>query len=167
MSELISKVNAVIDAISDNMSLKQALEISQLKAKQFFRVISESPTLEALYIRAQHARTELMADEIIEITDTEPDPNRARVRADARKWYASKLQPSKFGDRLDLNVNQTVDVGSALAEARKRALLTHSTPTDQFTQAIDVTPNIDTQTTEDNSVETRDADINEMEDLLK
>ena len=60
-------------------------------------------------------------DEIIDIADTEIDPQRARNRIDARRWYASKMKPDKFGDRIDLNINAVVDVSSALLEARQRA----------------------------------------------
>lgn len=38
-----------------------------------------------------------------------------------RHWMASKLIPKVYGDKLDVNVTQTIDIGSALAEARARA----------------------------------------------
>ena len=34
------------------------------------------------------------------IADTDPDPNRARVRIDARKWWAAKVNPKKYGERV-------------------------------------------------------------------
>ena len=54
------------------------------------------------YARAREEQADFYADEITEIADTEPDPNRARVRVDARKWVASKLKPKKYGEKLDL-----------------------------------------------------------------
>lgn len=56
-----------------------------------------------MYARAREAQADTFVDEIIHIVDTEPDPNRARVRMDARKWHASKHAPKKYGDKLDLN----------------------------------------------------------------
>ena len=57
------------------------------------------------YARAREAQADTLADEITEIADTEPDPNRARVRVDARKWIASKLKPKRYGDRIDVEVS--------------------------------------------------------------
>ena len=54
------------------------------------------------YRRAREAQADFYADEMIEIADTEKDPNKARVRLDARKWVSSKLKPKKYGDKLDM-----------------------------------------------------------------
>lgn len=54
------------------------------------------------YTRAREEQAESYADEIIDIADTEPDANKARVRVDSRKWVVSKLLPKKYGDKLDL-----------------------------------------------------------------
>jgi hypothetical protein len=52
------------------------------------------------YTRARDNQADTYADEIVDIADTEPDANKARVRVDARKWVASKLKPKKYGDKL-------------------------------------------------------------------
>lgn len=54
------------------------------------------------YARAKAAAAERQAEEIIEIADTEPDVNRAKVRIDARKWVAAKLVPKKYGERREI-----------------------------------------------------------------
>ena len=74
------------------------------------------------YARARVDQADTYADEIVEIADTEPDPNRARVRVEARKWTASKLRPQAYGDRIDLNVQGSLDLRAVLAgaEARRR-----------------------------------------------
>ncbi len=46
---------------------------------------------------------DLMVEDLVHIADTDHDPNRARVRIDARKWVASKLAPKKYGERLDVS----------------------------------------------------------------
>lgn len=62
----------------------------------------EDATFAAHYTRAREEQADFYADEIIEISDTEEDANKARVRIDARKWVAGKLRPKKYGDRIDL-----------------------------------------------------------------
>jgi len=59
------------------------------------------PGLVERYARARKAQAEGYADEIVEIADTAHDRDSsaaAKVRADARKWVAAKLLPSKYGD---------------------------------------------------------------------
>lgn len=53
-----------------------------------------------LYARAREDRAELIADDVIAIADTEEDPNKARVRIDARKWAAAKLNPRTYSEKL-------------------------------------------------------------------
>lgn len=51
------------------------------------------------YAHAREQQALRWADEIVGISDAEDDPRRAQVRIDARKWVASKLLPSTYGDR--------------------------------------------------------------------
>jgi hypothetical protein len=81
------------------------------------------------YTRARDAQADFLAEEILEIADdgsndfmtiTKGDKtyevenkevtNRSRLRVDARKWIASKLKPKKYSERIDLNVDQTIEV---------------------------------------------------------
>lgn len=124
--DYLAKANAVIEELAaGDSTLKKLFEKHGIGATKFFRLTRENPNLGMAYAHAQHSRAEMQVDEINEIADTETDANRARVRIDARKWVASKLKPEKFGDRIDLNVNGTVDIRGALAEAAKRAALSN------------------------------------------
>lgn len=54
------------------------------------------------YERARDAQADVLADEILDISDgdsDDADPQRDRLRVDARKWVASKLKPKKYGDK--------------------------------------------------------------------
>lgn len=53
-----------------------------------------------MFNEAMRDRAHLLVDEIIEIADTDPDPKRARVRVDTRKWAAARYLPNFYGDRL-------------------------------------------------------------------
>jgi hypothetical protein len=64
--------------------------------------------------RAREAQAEHYADEIIEIVDTDPDPVRARIRMDARKWVSSKLAPRKYGDKIETENKTTVTTDDPL-----------------------------------------------------
>ena len=92
------------------------------------------------YARAREQQAELYAAEIIALSDTpvearkvviKPDGSeeitigdavdRTRLQIDARKWYASKLAPKKYGDKLQTEITGTLDIASVVDAARKRA----------------------------------------------
>lgn len=54
------------------------------------------------YERARKAQADAFADEIVHIADTEVDPQKARVRIDARRWVAGKQRPKKYGDKVNM-----------------------------------------------------------------
>ena len=62
------------------------------------------------YARAKQAQADMIADDILYIAEHEPDVNRARLMVDARKWYAGKLKPKKYGDIKQLDVSGGVDI---------------------------------------------------------
>lgn len=114
------KAEAVIQSCYGN-SLKISLEIHGVKSQNFFKLLSEVPSLDEEYTRAQHARSEMFMDQMIEIADDkEIDPNRARNMIQVRQTYAAKMKPNKFGERIDVNLNQQIDIRGALDEARSR-----------------------------------------------
>lgn len=91
------------------------------------------------YARAREAQADYYAEQIIAISDEETATTkmegedgpvevvfdstavaRNRLRVDARKWYASKVAPKKYGDKQEVVHSGQVDIANALAEARGR-----------------------------------------------
>lgn len=84
----------------------------------------------AAYRLAVEERAEVMFEEIIEIADDTTDDvvegedgtskanhaavQRSRVRIEARKWSLSKMQPKKYGNKLDVDATVDLDPLSAL-----------------------------------------------------
>lgn len=91
------------------------------------------------YARAREVQADVLADEILRIADT-PQIGRKtkidadgdeevtegdmiehrRLQVDARKWYASKLAPKKYGDKQQIEHSGTVSIADALREAKAR-----------------------------------------------
>lgn len=90
------------------------------------------------FARAREVRAETFADQIVEIADTEEDPQRARVRVDARKFVASKLLPRIYGD------NQRVEVEHGVSQTAARVLMELTQRANERkrldAKVIDVTP---------------------------
>lgn len=122
------KAFKIIERLYTGIALRRALEGSPREMRLFFDLVEKDVELLRKYSAAQQARAEILADEIVDIADTEPDPNRARVMVEARKWYASKMQPNKYGDRIDLNVSGAIDITAAIDAARSRVMLPMSDP---------------------------------------
>lgn len=75
------------------------------------------------YTRAREAQADFYADEIADIADHEEDPDKARIRIDARKWAAGKLKPKVYGDRLQLDADVNVNLSEQQLESRLAQLL--------------------------------------------
>ncbi len=78
------------------------------------------PGFREAFQRAQEKRADSLVDEIPDIADNEPDPQRARNKMDARKWFAGVVKPREYGPRLDLQVTEKADIAGARDEARRR-----------------------------------------------
>jgi len=76
------------------------------------------------YARARQDQADFLAEEIVQIADdgsndtylTEDGPKtnqdviaRSRLRVDARKWYASKLAPKKYGEKVEATHTGAID----------------------------------------------------------
>jgi hypothetical protein len=113
---------ACIKAVFEGESVVDFLRDVGLEPQTFYDTLKKYPDLQDAYADAKRFRAEILANEIVKIADTEDDPQKARNRIQARQWFASKVAPRDWGDRMDINITQTIDIGSALADARARAL---------------------------------------------
>ena len=98
------------------------------------------------YARARELQADFYADSIISIADdglndsyvddegnkrTDQDViARSRLRVDARKWYASKLAPKKYGDKVQTEISGALSVRSAteLTDDQLAAIAAASSP---------------------------------------
>ena len=72
------------------------------------------PAFAEAYARAREDQQDTFAAQIIDISDTETDPKRARNRIDARKWHAAKTAPRKYGDKIEIDA--TIEHNSGPSE---------------------------------------------------
>jgi hypothetical protein len=94
----------ICDRIVDGESLRSICRDEKMPSrKTFFQWVNNNETLGNQYARAKSDQQDTYVEQIIEIADTEPDPNKARVRIDARKWHAGKLAAKKYGDKIGID----------------------------------------------------------------
>ena len=105
----------------------------------FFQARQHDPVFNQEFMLARQEGINTCVDRLDTIHEEHPDPQVMRVVSDNIKWKASKLNPAIYGDRLDLNVNHTVDIGGALKEAKQRASFRSLSGGEEDTNIIDIT----------------------------
>ena len=112
---------AIADEICDKIASGKSLRaICGVERDDFipgqttvYRWLRENEDFAKQYAHARELQAETLVDEIIEIADSPNatanpktgeaeirDPQRDRLRIDARKWFASKVAPKKYGDKI-------------------------------------------------------------------
>ena len=112
-----------------------------LSPRTFYEWIEADTELAHRYTRAREVQADLLADEIVQISDDSTGDttvdhfgneienrefvSRSRLRIDARKWVAAKLKPKKYSERMDVTSNgeaiKQVDLSALVAGFMKDA----------------------------------------------
>lgn len=118
--EIESKFNDIINLIQDDgMSLRKALSQGNMPSSQTFYIwLEEDEVKSKQYTRACGKRADTIFEEILDIADESHSDKkiledgrevvdneivqRSRLRIDARKWMLSKMNPKKYGDKVDV-----------------------------------------------------------------
>jgi hypothetical protein len=110
--------NKILIEIESGRALRKILkEDDNMPSTQtFYKWIDEDAEKSKQYARACEVRADAIFDDIIDIADDSSRDKkviqsgevidsefvaRSRIRIDARKWIASKLNPKKYGDKID------------------------------------------------------------------
>jgi len=123
-------VAELLDRIADGASLRTVCAQDDMPSRQSWRRwMREHPELRDQYAHARADRASARADEIVEIADDEDIPVESRkVRIDARKWEASKLDRPTYGDRQQVEHSGSLSLGDAIARTAARRAAEQSEP---------------------------------------
>lgn len=118
--------NSICDKIEDGKPVRQILKEKGMPSSQtFFEWLEEDRIKSKRYAHATEIRADVIFDEIFEIADNtiegiviETDDHgrtkekkgdmlgHRKLQIDARKWVLSKMQPKKYGDKLEIDQKQ-------------------------------------------------------------
>lgn len=121
LEEKMGRMKEVIK-LTASLGITDALKTLGVTYYEFDCAINQYPDLNTLYLAARKERADYLANEVVGIADTETNPHKARVRIEARRWLASKMNASVYGDKIDIQVSHAPDLSGALEAARNRAL---------------------------------------------
>jgi hypothetical protein len=115
------KFDLIIKDIEENgLSLRKSLSgYGMPDKKTFLNWVDKDENMRSQYVRACEARAELIFEEVLEIADKQGEDvigedehgnqiinhnviSRNRLQMDARKWMLGKMNPKKYGDKLDM-----------------------------------------------------------------
>lgn len=117
----------ICESIRDGLSLKKTCTGENMPPRSTVLLwLEQHEDFYELYTRARIISTEAMADDILEISDDASNDyvedsymngrtpgyqvnseniNRSKLRVETRKYLMGKLQPKKYGDKIDLTTN--------------------------------------------------------------
>ena len=88
---------------------------------QLFRLMRErDPSFALLLIQAREEAIDHLVTTVTDLVDQYDNPNAARAKFDAIKWRAAVTDPARYGDRLNLDVTQNIDMTKILRDAQSR-----------------------------------------------
>lgn len=102
----------VLHGMRSGLSAFKACKLAGVPQSTFCRWVDEDSQLAEHYARAREDLIEMIATEIIEISDQDVGMSdgkrdwaavqKHKLQVDSRKWLLSKLAPKKYGDKLEL-----------------------------------------------------------------
>ena len=116
--------NTILARMMEGQSLSEICRADDMPARSTVNLwLASDPELSDKYARAAEVRADVLFDELMDIADDGTNDwmerktadgstgetvlngehvQRSRLRIDARKWALSKMQPKKYGDKLEL-----------------------------------------------------------------
>ena len=112
-----------IKLASEGYALKYIADELCITRHALYIYRKQNPSFEMLFNDARQEGCEHLAEALLTVHDEYVDVNKARLKSDNTKWYLSKIKPGRYGDRIDVNITQKVDISLALQQARQRAMI--------------------------------------------
>lgn len=122
--------DAICDRIADGESLRTICDDEDMPGKStVFRWLAAHEQFRDQYAHAREAQADSLVDDMLPIADDARNDwmvkqnadgehvgwqengdaiRRSQLRLETRKWIAARMQPKKYGDKLDLNHGGTV-----------------------------------------------------------
>ena len=120
------KFNKITSMIEEGASLRKACKDIKMSRRTFYEWLEDQKVDEETreerqnqYARACEERAHSMFEDILDIADDSQNDDsgdkktdnenihRSKLRVDTRKWMLSKMNPKKYGDKIQVDQNVT------------------------------------------------------------
>lgn len=125
--ETYTKLLRVLELVSEGRTLTSACDEVNIGVGTFVRHVQSQEEFQDLFAEAEQRGYDTLADILLEINThhyyAAGDAKMANVLSSNIKWYLSKKQPKKYGEKITVENIYTLDrtITDALARARDRA----------------------------------------------
>lgn len=115
--QISARFTEIVDDIAEQgWSLRKTLSAHNTSSSDFYEWLEADAEKKKRYACACEARADKLFDEILEIADKQGEDvvevdgqvytnhnvvNRSRLQVDARKWMLEKLNPKKYGNKVE------------------------------------------------------------------
>jgi len=113
----------IVEMYAEGRLLKDIIAETGIAASTISDWRNKDTVFDASCIGAQNIGFELHADNLLTIPDEYEDVNKARLKSENIKWHLSKRASHRYGDRMVLDINNTIDLKGALVDAQHRLIL--------------------------------------------
>lgn len=119
-------INKVCERIESGASLRTACDREGIPRKTFFQWIDKDKSKSNQYARAVNERAEYLAEDLIDLVEKRDDivysdesgklrtdavlVQAKRLEVDTKKWIVSKLFPKKYGDKIGLETDESLNI---------------------------------------------------------
>ena len=121
----LDTIQAICTRLCGGMTLRAALREEGIPAPTYYSWLQAYPEAKALHDAHLGPRADALVDEAMDILDGAEldDPRVASAsvtkawrRAEFRRWLASKIDPSRYGDKSAVDLNHSGEVKLTLAD---------------------------------------------------
>lgn len=123
--------DAICSWIAQGKSLRSYCRLEGRAIDTIYRWLRERPDFRERYARAHDDRADSLADELTDIADevsaaSMEEIQAAKLRIETRKWIASKLKPTKWGEQQVQQQRTAVTFNIGLPSREQRTIVVDS-----------------------------------------
>jgi exoribonuclease R len=114
------QVRRALELAAEGLSIKDIRKEIGVSADELYKFRQVDATFDQKFKIARQEGLEELADSLLDIVDEYQDVQKARVKSENIRFLLSKRKPHVYGDRIDINITERVDIAAALNEAKAR-----------------------------------------------
>jgi hypothetical protein len=98
--------NHICELLEQGLTLSNITQLPDIPSiPTIYRWMDENPEFSAAYTRARAKQADTLAERVLDEAFSSHDAQIGRLRMDALKWFASKLAPKRYGDKVEVETN--------------------------------------------------------------
>lgn len=97
------KADEICQMLANGMTLLSICKLPDMpEMTTVHRWLDSNPDFQSSYAHARKLQADAMAEQVIEEAMSSHDAPIGRLRMDALKWFASKMAPKKYGEKVEV-----------------------------------------------------------------